>query len=79
METISDALATESFGKRVERARSKTLPGASDHLRLDVNGTHTTVEMRLKFRLSPWTISTGRRRPGPEPVGSGRSAHQMSP
>ncbi len=39
----------------------------------------TTVLMRLLLKLSDETISTGRRNPGPEPLGSGKDAHQISP
>jgi hypothetical protein len=44
---IWDTLATESFGKPVRRAERETFPGARLHLRLLVNGTQTTVAMRL--------------------------------
>ena len=33
----------------------------------------------LRFNASPCTTTTGLRNPGPDPVGSGRSAHQVSP
>jgi hypothetical protein len=55
------------------------LPGASAHRRLLVRGTHTTVAIRLRFRASPGTTTTGLLNPGPDPVGAGRSAHQTSP
>jgi len=77
--TIWETLATESFGSPVKRGESVTLPGALAHLRLLVSGTQTTVAIRLRFSASPCTTTTGLRNPGPEPVGSGRSAHQMSP
>jgi hypothetical protein len=76
---IWEALATESLGRPVSRAGRSTLPGASAHLRLLVKGTHTTLLMRLRFSASPWTISTGLRKPGPEPVGSGRFAQYTWP
>jgi len=44
-----------------------------------VNGMQTTVLRRLRFSASPWTINTGLRKPGPEPVGSGRSAQYTWP
>ena len=76
---ICETLATESFGRPVSRARKSTLPGASAHRSVLVSGTHTTVAMRLRLRGSPWTTTTGRRKPGPDPVGSGKSAQHTSP
>jgi hypothetical protein len=40
---------------------------------------HTTLRIRLRFSASPWTTSTGLRKPGPEPVGSGRFAQYTWP
>lgn len=77
--TSCDTFATESFGNPVWRAASNTLPGASDQRRLLVSGTHIAVAIRLRFKGSPWITTTGRLRPGPEPVGPGKSAHQISP
>jgi hypothetical protein len=71
--------ATESFGNPVARARKLTLPGAFASRRLLVRGIATTVAMRLRLKALPCTIRTGRRRPGPEPIGSGRSAQKTSP
>jgi hypothetical protein len=48
-------------------------------LRLLVSGTQTTVARRLLLSDSPCTTRTGRRNPGPDPTGSGRSAQQTSP
>jgi hypothetical protein len=76
---ICEALATESLGRPVARAGRSTLPGASAQRRLLVKGTHTTLRIRLRFRASPWTTRTGRRKPGPEPVGSGRFAQYTWP
>jgi len=76
---ICEKLATESFESPVARARRSTLPGASTQARLLVKGTQTAVLMRLRFSASPWTTNTGRRNPGPEPVGSGRSAQCTCP
>ena len=70
--TIWDVLATESLGRPVTRAERMTLPGASAQPRLLVKGTQTTVRTRLRLSESPWTTTTGLRKPGPEPVGSGR-------
>jgi len=76
---IWEALATESLERPVARAGSRTLPGASAQPRLLVNGTHTIVRMRLRLSVSPWTTRTGLRKPGPEPVGSGKSAQYTWP
>jgi hypothetical protein len=76
---IWEALATESLGRPVARAGRSTLPGASAHRRLLVKGTHTTLLIRLRFSASPWTTNTGLRKPGPEPVGSGRLAQYTWP
>ncbi len=77
--TIWETLATESLGRPVSRGERRTFPGASAQRTLLVSGTHTTVAILLRFRASPCTTTTGRRKPGPEPAGSGRSAHQISP
>ena len=74
-----ETFATESFGRPVRRDWRTTFPGASAHFRLLVSGTHRTVAILLRLKESPCTTITGRRNPGPEPVGSGRSAHQISP
>ena len=77
--TTCDTFATESFGKPVIPTVNSTFPGASAHRRLLVSGTQTAVPSRLRFKASPWTTTTGRRNPGPEPVGSGNSAQHTSP
>ena len=41
--------------------------------------TQTTVLTRLRLRESPWTTRTGLRKPGPDPVGSGRFAQYTWP
>lgn len=76
---IWEAFATESLGSPVARAGSSTFPGASAQRRLLVSGTQTTVLARLRFKASPWTTTTGLRKPGPEPVGSGRLAQYTWP
>jgi len=76
---IWETLATESLGRPVARAGRRTFPGASAQRRLLVNGTQTTVLTRLRFNASPWTTSTGLRKPGPEPVGAGRLAQYTWP
>src|SRR5215831_12312809 len=77
--TICEALATESLGKPAAFDGSCTLPGACAQTRLLVNGTQTTVRIRLRFSASPWTTITGLQNPGPEPVGSGESAQYTWP
>lgn len=72
--TTCDTFATESFDRPVIPPVNGTFPGASAHRRLLVSGTHTVVASRLRFKASPWTTTTGRLKPGPEPVGSGNSA-----
>lgn len=76
---IWEALATESLGRPAARAGRSTVPGASAQRRLLVNGTQTTVFTRLRFNASPWITTTGLRKPGPEPVGSGRLAQYTWP
>ena len=76
---ICETLATESCSRLVIRAASSRFPGASAQRRFVVKGTQTVVARRLRFRGSPCTITTGLRKPGPEPVAAGNSAHQMSP
>ena len=66
--TIWETFATESFGSPVRSAGSVTFPGAAAHRRLLVSGTTTTVPRRLALNASPWTTTTGRRKPGPEPA-----------
>ena len=39
----------------------------------------TTVRIRLLLNSSDWTMITGRRKPGPDPAGSGKEAHQICP
>ena len=77
--TICETLATESRGRPVVFPDRRTFPGAPAHFKLLVSGTHTAVRRRLRFKASPCTITTGRRKPGPDPTGAGRSAHQTSP
>lgn len=79
MVRIWDTFATESCSRLVECAGRRRLPGASPHLRFVVNGMQTTVAIRLRLIASPCTMTTGRRKPGPDPVGGGSSAHHTSP
>ena len=66
--TICVAFATESFDSPVIAALNSTFPGASAQRRLLVSGTQTAVASRLRFSASPWTTTTGRRKPGPDPT-----------
>lgn len=75
---ICVAFPTVSFGRPVAAAASNTLPGASAHRSLLASGTQAALANRLRFSASPWTTTTGRRNPGPEPVGSGNSARHTS-
>src|SRR5215470_4520031 len=77
--TICEALATESLDKPVALAGRSTLPGASAQTRLLVNGTQTTVRIRLRFSASPCATITGLGNTGLEPVGSGKSAQYTCP
>ena len=76
---ICETFATESLGRPVIAAVNSTFPGAFAHRRLLVSGTQIAVAKRLRFRASPWMTMTGRRKPGPEPTGSGKSAQHTSP
>jgi phenylpropionate dioxygenase-like ring-hydroxylating dioxygenase large terminal subunit len=58
---------------------AENFAGDAAQVRLLVSGTQTTVAIRLLFSGSPCTTSTGRRKPGAEPAGAGRAAHQTSP
>jgi hypothetical protein len=78
-------------GRSQRRGRPVCLPSRTgDHIGsplqffcetkpLLVKGTQRTVLMRLRLRASPWTTRTGLRKPGPEPVGSGRFAQYRWP
>ena len=70
---------TESRGSLLSRRESNTLPGASASTRFDVIAITIKVAMRLRLNESAWMISTGRRKPGPDPCGSASSAHHTSP
>ena len=69
--TIWETLATESLESPVMRAGRETFPGAAAHFMLLVSGTQTAVAMRLRFKASLCTTTTGLRNPGPDPVGAG--------
>lgn len=77
--TSCEVFATDSLGNPVCLADRLVLPGAAAQRRLLVSGTQTTFAMRLRLSASPCTTTTGLRNPGPDPTGSGRSAHQTSP
>lgn len=72
-------LTTEVFPRPDSLFAISTLPGAAESRRLDVMAATTTVAIRLELKGLDWTTRTGRRRPGPDPVGSGSEAHQISP
>jgi len=74
-----DTFATESLGRPESDAGTNTLPGASARRRFEVRTTAMTVRIRLRLKAVDWTITTGRLKPGSEAVGSGSSAHQISP
>jgi hypothetical protein len=76
---ICDTLITDGFESPDSDLATRTFPGASASERLDVTTVTTTVAMRLSLNGFDWTISTGRRNPGPDPVGVGKVAHQISP
>jgi hypothetical protein len=79
IETTSEAFATESSRRFVWCAARSMFPGTFAHLVLVVRGTHTTVAIRLRLNASLCMMITGRLKPGPEPIGTGRSAHHTSP
>src|SRR3990170_3123832 len=79
MVMICETLATESLGRPVLFLGRITFPGASARRRLLVMTTTTVVAIWLALKASFWTTRTGRRKPGPEPPGSARDAHQISP
>ncbi len=78
-------------GRSQRRGRPVCLPSRTgDHIGsplqffcgtkpLLVKGMQTTVLRRLRLSASPWTTNTGLRKPGPEPVGSGRFAQYTWP
>ncbi len=76
---LMGTLATESFGRPVLLECSRTLPGNAASRVLLVRGTTTMVASWLRLNVSPCATRTGRSKPGPDPTGSGRVAHQMSP
>ncbi len=59
--TICETFATESRGRPVDLAVSRTLPGASAQRIVLVNGMDTTVLIALRLNESPWMTTTGRR------------------
>ena len=54
-------------------------PGASPIRRLDVTTAANTVLIRLVLNSFEETITMGLRKPGSEPLGSAKEAHQISP
>src|SRR5699024_6979893 len=74
-----DTLTTEAFGIPPSDLLKRTLPGAAAKHKLEVTTATMTVAMRLSLNGFDWTTRTGRRKPGPEPVGAGNDAHHNSP
>ena len=74
-----DTLTTEAFGNPVSDLAKRMFPGAAANAKFDVTTATMTVAIRLSLNAFDWTTNTGRRKPGPEPVGAGREAHHNSP
>lgn len=74
-----ETLITEAFGSPASDFAKRTLPGAAAKARLDVTTATMTVAMRLSLKGFDCTTTTGRRKPGPDPVAAGREAHHNSP
>src|SRR5262245_19650317 len=74
-----DTLITELLFRFARRLERYTLPGAAASLVLEVTSAAITVLIALRLKVSACAITTGCRKPGPEPVGCGKSAHQISP
>jgi hypothetical protein len=74
-----DTFTTDGFDKPESDFPIRKLPGASASVRFEVMTAMIAVAMRLSLKGLDWTMSTGRRIPGPDPTGSGRDAHHTSP
>ena len=74
-----ETFTTESCGRRETRVGSAMLPGASASRRLLVITATIAVWIALRLKESACITSTGRLKPGSEPRGLRRSAHQSSP
>jgi len=74
-----DTFTTDAFFKPLARAGIRTFPGAFARMRLDVMTAATTVCILLRLNSLDWMIRTGRRKPGVDPLGIARQAHQISP
>lgn len=70
---------TAAFDNPPSDLLKRTFPGAAAKPRLEVTTATMTVAMRLSLNGFDWTTRTGRRNPGPEPVGIGKDAHHNSP
>ena len=79
MVKICETLTTEGLDNPDSALAVRTLPGASASAKLDVITATMAVEMRLSLKGSDWITRTGLRKPGPEPDGGGKVAHQISP
>lgn len=76
---ICEIFTTEVFFSPLDLAGIRTFPGAFASTRLDVIATATTVFIRLRLNSFDWIIRTGRRKPGPDPLGAVREDHHISP
>ena len=76
---ICETFTTDGFASPVPFVGRRMFPGASASRRFDVITAAITVLMRLTLKLFAEMISSGRRKPGPDPDGSDNDAHQSSP
>ena len=76
---ICETFTTDGFESPVPLVGRRMFPGASASRRFDVTTAATTVLIRLTLKLFAEMISSGRRKPGPDPDGSDNDAHQSSP
>jgi len=79
MVVICEMFMTESCDRRLNSFEINIFPGASLSRRLEVIAITITVCILLLLKSLHWRTTTGWRNPGPEPDGSGNSAHQISP
>jgi len=74
-----EMLTTEGLDSPESVLCRRTFPGADSMARLVVMIATMTEAMRLSLKALDCMTRTGRRNPGPEPVGGGNDAHQTSP
>jgi hypothetical protein len=77
--TIWETLTTDARPRPTLWLDSATFPGAIASFVFDVIAAATTVRIRLRLNSSACITTTGRRKPGSEPEGFGRSVHHTSP